>query len=127
VTGVIHLPTGFSDLRSGAYGDGASVLIAVLCLMTAVLLLVQDTVWTWGAAAAVAAGLVVAHALTASLSDVDLLRNSLGRSPAWAAVAVACAVLTVLLAGAALLRRPQPVQVSAEEARRPEPVRTWGP
>jgi hypothetical protein len=122
--GAVHLPTGFSDLKSGAYADAGSVLIAVLCLMMAVLLMVQDTAWTWGSTAAVAVAIVAAHALTASLSDVDLLKDSLGHAAPWAALAVACAVLVALLSGSALLRGPRLVPAPAEEIRRPEPVRS---
>jgi hypothetical protein len=124
VIGAIHLPIGFSDLKSGGYADGGSVVIAVLCLMMAVLLMVQDTAWTWGAAAAVGVAIVAAHALTASLTDVDLLQDSLGHSAAWAALAVTCAVLTALLSGAALLRGPQVVPAYTEEIGRPEAVRS---
>jgi hypothetical protein len=122
--GAIHLPTGFSDLKSGAYADAGSVLIAVLCLTMAVLLMVQDTAWTWGSTAAVAVAIVAAHALTASLTDVDLLKDSLGHAAPWAALAVTCAVLVALLSGSALLRGPRAVPAPAEEIRRPEPVRS---
>ncbi|WP_328584562.1 hypothetical protein [Streptomyces sp. NBC_00370] len=106
VIGVIHLPTDFAGLRSGGYANGVSLVVTVLCLVLAVLLAVQDTVWVWAASALAAVAIVAAHSVAAGFGTVHLLANSLGDSFGWATTAaVVCAVLAAVLSGSALSRR----------------------
>lgn len=106
VIGVIHLPTDFAGLRSGGYANGVSLVVTVLCLVLAVLLAVQDTVWVWAASALAAVAIVAAHSVAAGFGTVHLLANSLGSSFGWATTAaVVCAVLAAVLSGSALSRR----------------------
>lgn len=113
VIGTIHLPADFAGLRSGDVGSAVSLGIAVLCLVLAIVLTVQDTVWTWAASAAAGIGTVALHSVASGFGSVDLLRHSLGNEFGWATTAaVCCAVLAAVLAGSALLRRQKPSVVA---------------
>ncbi|WP_329129148.1 hypothetical protein OG552_02405 [Streptomyces sp. NBC_01476] len=121
--GVIHLPAGFAGLRAGEYMDGVAVVTAVVCLVTAALLTVQDTVWTWAAAATAAVGVIVVHAVASTVSGVHLLRNSVGDGSGWSATAVVCAALAAGCAGTVLVRgrarRPAAEDTGPAEDARP--------
>ncbi|WP_188280678.1 hypothetical protein [Streptomyces sp. CBMA29] len=112
----IHLPTDIAGLRAGDLAAGVSLAVTVLCLVLAVMLTVQDTVWTWAASATAAVGTVVLHSLAAGFGPVHLLRDSLGRSFAGSTTTVlACAAVAAALAGSVLLRRHKPA-VAATDA-----------
>ncbi|MGW7467688.1 hypothetical protein ACWGJT_24170 [Streptomyces xantholiticus] len=106
--GVIHLPADVAGLRSGGYADTLSVAVTALCLVVAVWLAARDTAPVWAAASGLAVGVIALHAL-AGMGTLNLLQSSLGDSVGWArAAAVLCAGATAVLAGSALLRRPEP-------------------
>lgn len=110
--GVIHLPTDFTALRSGGLSDVLALAFTGLCLMLGVWLAVQDTVRIWAASGATAVGIIAAHSLSGA-GGLNLLESSVGDSLAWAKVsAVACAVLTAVLAGAVLMRREKAAEVA---------------
>lgn len=111
--GAVHLPTDIAGLRSGAPAAVASTAIAVLCLALAYLLAVRDTVWTWAGGAAAAVGTAAAHSIAVGSNSVHLLKDSLGNLfGGAAALAVACAVIAAVLAGAVLMRRQKPRTVA---------------
>lgn len=110
--GMIHLPTDVTALRSGGLSDVLALAFTGLCLMLGVWLAVQDTVRIWAASGATAVGIIAAHSLSGA-GGLNLLESSVGDSLAWAKVsAVACAVLTAVLAGAVLMRREKAAEVA---------------
>ncbi|MFJ1747610.1 hypothetical protein ACIOJD_15355 [Streptomyces sp. NPDC088116] len=110
--GMIHLPTDFTALRSGGLSDMLALAFTGLCLILGVWLAVQDTVRIWAASGATAVGIITAHSLSGA-GGLHLPASGVGDSFAWAKVsAVACAVLTSVLAGAVLMRREKAAEVA---------------
>jgi hypothetical protein len=109
VIGAIHLPSDIVGLRAGDVAAGISLGIALLCLILAGLLAIRDTVWIWAVSAAAAVVVLAVHSFAAVFSSVPLLEDSWGGTFTGATgLAVFCAIVTALLAAAALVLRLRP-------------------
>ncbi|MCZ0975458.1 hypothetical protein O1L55_37890 [Streptomyces albulus] len=106
--GLSHLPLGAAETQGGA-SDALSMAVAVVYLLLAGFLAVRDTSAVWIASAAAAVTVIVLHALSRAGVLVPL-RSSLGNASMWPELlAVALAIVSAGLAGAALLLRPRRV------------------
>ncbi|MFI1936200.1 hypothetical protein ACH44C_03225 [Streptomyces purpureus] len=101
---LVHVPMDLAQLRAGGQAAALSAVVTVLCLLGGVWLAVRDAVAVWAAAAGLATGIIVLHALEGA-GAVNLLSSSPGFTYTWAkAIALLGAVAVVLLAGSILVR-----------------------
>ncbi|MFE2525701.1 hypothetical protein ACFXEL_15830 [Streptomyces sp. NPDC059382] len=107
--GVLHLPGDPAALSALGPVDVPPLAVAFLCLVAGGLLMARDTPAVWRTAAVTALAVVALH-VVAGIALVDPLEGSLGGLHAWAGVtAVLCAGAGAVLAGVALMYRPERV------------------
>ncbi|MFI9257444.1 hypothetical protein ACIGT4_06935 [Streptomyces sioyaensis] len=105
--GLGHLPVNAAHLQGAPAVAGLSMAIAVIYLMLAGLLAMRDTALVWTASAAGAMIIIALHALSRA-GVFAPLGSGLGDTGMWPEMlAVALAIVTAGLAGAALLTRPR--------------------
>lgn len=114
--GLGHLPVNASHLQGAPAVAGLSMAIAVIYLMLAGLLVMRDTALVWTACAAGAMIIIALHALSRA-GVFAPLGSGLGDTGMWPEMlAVALAIASAGLAGAALLSRPRRVGQAAAGA-----------
>ncbi|MFF8310087.1 hypothetical protein [Streptomyces lydicus] len=107
--GLSHLPVNASHLHGAQAAAGLSMAIALVYLLLAGWLAMRDTALVWTVSAAAAMVIIALHALSRA-GVLNPLGGGLGEAGMWPELmAVALAIISAGLAGAALLSRPRRV------------------
>ncbi|WP_234442235.1 hypothetical protein [Streptomyces sp. NRRL S-1448] len=107
--GLSHLPVHAGHMQGAQAAAGLSMAIAVVYLLLAGWLAMRDTALVWTVSAAAAMVIIALHALSRA-GVLTPLGGGLGETGMWPELlAVALAIVSAGLAGAALLSRPRRV------------------